>query len=148
MGCLAPGRVNARPYDVGRRERHDPVDARGEGGGDESCFRPEGNANDADPVAVAGQVRDPPLERLQRDLPRAGVLAGYFPSGDARRGWQFRSPGRGGIDWEAVVRTLNDIGYTGPLSVDWHDAGMDREYGAAEACRFVRGLDFDPPGKR
>ena len=79
---------------------------------------------------------------------RAGVLAGYFPSGDGRRGWQFRSPGRGGIDWEAVVRTLNEIGHDGPLSVDWHDAGMDREYGAAEACRFVRGLDFDPPGKR
>ena len=79
---------------------------------------------------------------------RAGVLAGYFPSGDTRRGWQFRSPGRGGIDWEGIVRALNDVGYDGPLSVDWHDAGMDREYGAAEACRFVRGLDFDPPGSR
>lgn len=76
---------------------------------------------------------------------RAGVLAGYWPSGDPRRGWQFRSPGRGGIDWEAVIRTLNEIGYDGPLSVDWHDAGMDREFGAAEACRFVKQLDFDPP---
>jgi sugar phosphate isomerase/epimerase len=78
---------------------------------------------------------------------KAGVLAGYFPSGDPRRGWQFRSPGRGGIDWEAFVRALNDIGYDGPLSVDWHDAGMDREFGAAEACRFLKGLDFDPPGR-
>ena len=76
---------------------------------------------------------------------RSGVLAGYWPSGDARRGWQFRSPGRGGIDWEAIIRTLNEIGYDGPLSVDWHDAGMDREFGVAEACRFVRQLDFDPP---
>jgi sugar phosphate isomerase/epimerase len=76
---------------------------------------------------------------------RAGVLAGYWPSGDARRGWQFRSPGRGGVDWEAVIRALNEIGYEGPLSVDWHDPGMDREFGAKEACDFVKRLDFDPP---
>lgn len=76
---------------------------------------------------------------------RASVLAGYWPSGDPRRGWQFRSPGRGGIDWEAVIRALNEIGYDGPLSVDWHDAGMEREFGAAEACRFVKQLDFEPP---
>ena len=76
---------------------------------------------------------------------RAGLLSGYWPSGDARRGWQFRSPGRGGIDWEAIIRCLNEIGYDGPLAVDWHDPGMDREYGAAEAARFAKQLDFDPP---
>lgn len=76
---------------------------------------------------------------------RAGLLTGYWPSGDPRRGFQFRSPGRGGIDWEAIIRGLNEIGYDGPLSVDWHDAGMDREFGAAEACQFVKRLDFDPP---
>jgi sugar phosphate isomerase/epimerase len=78
---------------------------------------------------------------------RAGVLAGYWPSGDRRAGWQFRSPGHGGIDWEAIIRTLNAIGYDGPLAIDWHDPGMDREYGAADACRFVKGLDFDPPSR-
>jgi sugar phosphate isomerase/epimerase len=76
---------------------------------------------------------------------RAGVLAGYWPSGDPRRGWQFRSPGRGGIDWDAILRTLNEIGYDGPLSVDWHDPGMSREFGAADAVQFLRRLDFDPP---
>lgn len=76
---------------------------------------------------------------------RSSVLTGYWPSGDPRRGFQFRSPGRGGIDWEAVVRGLNDIAYDGPLAVDWHDAGMEREFGAAEACQFVKRLDFDPP---
>ncbi len=59
--------------------------------------------------------------------------------------WQFRSPGHGGIDWPAIIRALNAIGYDGPLSVDWHDPGMDREYGAADALRFVKGIDFDPP---
>jgi sugar phosphate isomerase/epimerase len=75
---------------------------------------------------------------------RSGVLNGYLPSGDARRGWQYRCPGRGGIDWEGVIRALNDAGYAGPLSVEYHDRGMDPEYGAREACEFVKRLDFDP----
>lgn len=39
---------------------------------------------------------------------------------------------------------LNDIGYTGPLSVEWEDCRMDREYGATEACAFVKKLNFKP----
>jgi sugar phosphate isomerase/epimerase len=76
---------------------------------------------------------------------RSGLLNSYLPHGDPRRGWDVRSPGRGGIDWEAVIRALNAAGYEGALSVDWKDAGMDREYGAGEACQFVRRLDFDRP---
>ncbi len=79
---------------------------------------------------------------------RAGLLTGYWPSGDPRRGFQFRSPGRGGVDWESIIRALNDIDYDGPLAIDWHDAGMDREFGAAEACEFVKRLDYDPPAHR
>lgn len=75
---------------------------------------------------------------------RSGVLNGYLPSGDPRRGWQYRCPGHGGIDWENVIRALNDAGYAGPLSVEYHDRGMDPEYGAREACEFVKRLDFDP----
>jgi sugar phosphate isomerase/epimerase len=75
---------------------------------------------------------------------RSGILNSYLPYGDARRGWDFRAPGRGGIDWEALIRTLNDIGYDGPLSVEWKDAGVEREYGAEEACKFVKRLDFEP----
>ncbi|HLN29858.1 MAG TPA: sugar phosphate isomerase/epimerase [Gemmataceae bacterium] len=75
---------------------------------------------------------------------RKGLLNSYLPSGNARRGWDFRSPGRGSIDWEAVIRALNAIGYEGPLSVEWKDAGMDREFGAEEACKFVRRLNFEP----
>jgi sugar phosphate isomerase/epimerase len=76
---------------------------------------------------------------------RTGVMAGYWPSGDPRRGWQFRSPGRGGVDWDAILRVLNEIGYDGPLSVDWHDPGLDRDFGAADALQFLKRLDFDPP---
>lgn len=74
---------------------------------------------------------------------KSSVLGSYLPYGDARRGWDFRSPGHGGIDWEGVIRTLNDIGYDGPLAVEWKDAGMNREYGAEDACKFVKRLDFE-----
>ena len=36
------------------------------------------------------------------------------------------------------------MGYSGPLSVEWEDNGMDREHGAREACEFVRKIDFLP----
>jgi sugar phosphate isomerase/epimerase len=75
---------------------------------------------------------------------RAGVLGSHLNFGDPRRGWDFRSPGRGGVDFEEIIRTLNQIKYDGPLSVEWEDVGMDREHGAREACEFVRNLDFTP----
>ena len=62
---------------------------------------------------------------------RSGILNGYLGPADPRRGWQFRVPGRGGIDWEGVVRALNDAGYAGPLSVEHGDRGVDRDFGAA-----------------
>jgi sugar phosphate isomerase/epimerase len=74
----------------------------------------------------------------------AGVFGGHLEFGDPRRFWDFRSLGRGSIDFEEIVRALNDIGYQGPLSVEWEDGKMDREFGAAEACAFLRKLDFPP----
>ena len=72
----------------------------------------------------------------------SGILSSYLNFGTPGRGWDFRSPGRGDIDFEEIVRALNHIGYEGPLSVEWEDAAMDREFGAEEACGFVRSLDF------
>ena len=48
------------------------------------------------------------------------------------------------MNFEEIIRALNDVGYQGPLSVEWEDGKMDREHGAAEACAFVRRLDFAP----
>jgi sugar phosphate isomerase/epimerase len=73
---------------------------------------------------------------------QAGVFGGHLNFGDPRRYWDFRSLGRGNIDFEAILRALNETGYTGPLSVEWEDSGMDREHGAVEACAFVRKMDF------
>jgi sugar phosphate isomerase/epimerase len=78
---------------------------------------------------------------------RTGILASHLNFGDSRRGWDFRSPGRGGVDFEEIVRALNDIGYEGPLSIEWEDSGMDREFGAKEACQFTKNLDFAPSGR-
>lgn len=71
-----------------------------------------------------------------------GVFGGHTNFGDARRFWDFRSPGRGDIDFEEIIVALNDIGYQGPLSVEWEDIRMDRVHGGAEAASFVRSLDF------
>ena len=77
---------------------------------------------------------------------RSGILASHLNFGEPNRGWDFRSPGHGEVDFEEIIRGLNRIGYGGPLSVEWEDSGMDREYGAQDACNFVRGIDFSPSG--
>lgn len=75
---------------------------------------------------------------------RSGILASHLNFGDHRRGWDFRSVGRGEIDFEEIIRALNRIKYSGPLSVEWEDCGMDRLHGAKESCQFTRNLDFQP----
>lgn len=73
-----------------------------------------------------------------------GVFGGHTDFGNPDRYWDFRSPGRGRIDFEQVIRALNAVGYDGPLSVEWEDGAMDREHGAREAVGFVRRLQFEP----
>jgi sugar phosphate isomerase/epimerase len=75
---------------------------------------------------------------------RRSILGGHLNFGDAGRGWDFVSPGHGDVDFESLFRALNRIGYDGPLSIEWEDAGMDREWGAQDALAFVRRTDFEP----
>ncbi len=65
---------------------------------------------------------------------RSGILSSHLNFGDPHRGWDFRSLGRGGVNFEEIIRALNAAGYAGPLSVEWEDSGMDREHGAKEAA--------------
>ncbi len=74
----------------------------------------------------------------------AGVFGGHLPFGDRDRYWDFRSVGRGKIDFDRVIRALNTVGYDGPLSVEWEDPGMDREDGAEESAAYVKKIDFEP----
>jgi sugar phosphate isomerase/epimerase len=73
-----------------------------------------------------------------------GVFGGHTDFTDSRRYWDFRSVGRGDIRFEDIIVALNDVGYRGPLSVEWEDGRMDRVHGATESCAFVRKLDFAP----
>src|SRR3954463_1145040 len=77
---------------------------------------------------------------------RSGRLGSHLAWGDPRRGWDFVSTGHGDVPWEPVFRMLNSIGYSGPISVEWEDAGMDREVGAPDPLTFVRRLtEIEPP---
>ena len=77
---------------------------------------------------------------------RNGVLGSHLPWSNPRRGWTFVSTGHGSVPWESLFRALNSIGYSGPTSVEWEDAGMDRFVGAPEALAFVRRLaEIRPP---
>jgi sugar phosphate isomerase/epimerase len=75
---------------------------------------------------------------------RSSILASHLNFGDPRRGWDFVSPGRGDVMWDPIIRALNRAGYDGPLSIEWEDSGMDREYGAPEALAMIRRQDFTP----
>ena len=75
---------------------------------------------------------------------RNGILSSHLDFGDPNRGWDFRSLGRGGVNFEEIIRALNDVGYQGPLSVEWEDSGMNRDQGAQEAVDFVRSIEITP----
>jgi sugar phosphate isomerase/epimerase len=73
------------------------------------------------------------------------ILGGHVNFGEKGRGWDFRSIGRGDVDFESMIRMLNKIGYDGPLSVEWEDPGMDREFGAEDSINYLRGVNFPTP---
>ena len=77
---------------------------------------------------------------------RNGILSGMMDFGDLKRGWDFASVGHGDVKWEDLIRTLNGIGYMGPLSVEWDDAHMSREAAVSEAARYLRSISVDRAG--
>ena len=74
---------------------------------------------------------------------RNGVLGSHIPFGNMHRGWNFVSLGHGDVDFDGICRCLNQGGYTGPYSVEWEDSGMDRVYGATEACEYIKKYNFN-----
>ncbi len=76
-----------------------------------------------------------------------GVFGGHIAFADPRRFWDFRSIGHGDVNFEEIIVALNDVGYQGPLSIEWEDSRMDREHGAAEAGQFIKKADFKPSDK-
>ena len=105
---------------------------------------------DLDPVGFLWDFRDRiyhvDCKESKKQLNgRNGRLGSHLPWADQRRGWDFVSVGHGDVPWEACFRMLNAIEYDGPISVEWEDAGMDRELGAPESLEFLRKLAFDKP---
>ncbi|RAX18994.1 MULTISPECIES: sugar phosphate isomerase/epimerase [unclassified Actinomyces] len=109
------------------------------------------NWQDVDPVGFLDDFADKiyhvhAKDSKKRLTGRSGRLSSHLPWNDGRRGWTFVSVGHGDVPWEECFRALNRIGYTGPVSVEWEDAGMDRMRGAPEALEFVRRAMWDAPG--
>lgn len=77
---------------------------------------------------------------------RRSILGSHLNFGESERGWDFVSPGHGDVDFESLLRALNRIGYDGPLSIEWEDSGMEREWGVQDATAFVRRSDFERSG--
>ena len=106
---------------------------------------------DLDPVGFLWDFRDRIYHVDCKDAKRQvgngrnGRMGSHLAWADPRRGWDFVSTGHGDVPWEACFRMLNTIGYDGPISIEWEDAGMDRLVGAPEALEFVRRLAFAPP---
>jgi sugar phosphate isomerase/epimerase len=105
---------------------------------------------DIDPVAFIVDFADNICHvhckdaRVQVGNGRNARLSSLLPWADQRRGWDFVSTGMGDVPWQRCFRALNQIGYQGPLSVEWEDAGMDRLVGAPAALEFVRANALPP----
>lgn len=106
-----------------------------------------------DPISFLWDFRDRIYHVDCKDIKvrttgRNTLLGSHLPWGDPRRGWDFVSAGRGDVPWESAFRALNAIGYSGPISIEWEDAGMDRLYGAHEALELLSKYDYDGASAR
>ena len=105
-----------------------------------------------DPVAFLKEFPDRIYHVHMKDASfqldgKSGILSSHLNFGHPERGWDFRSLGRGSVNFEEIIRVLNQIDYKGPLSVEWEDCGMERFAGAKESCAFVKKTDFKSSGK-
>lgn len=75
---------------------------------------------------------------------RAGILGSHIEFGDTCRGWNFVSLGHGNVDFDGIIRELNQMGYNGPLSIEWEDSGMERIFGVTEAYNYTKKYNFEP----
>jgi sugar phosphate isomerase/epimerase len=102
-----------------------------------------------DPVLFLKEFKDRVYHVHVKDVAvnldgKNGILGSHITFGDPRRGWNFVSPGHWDVDFDKINRVLNWADYQGPLSVEWEDSGMERVFGATEACAFIKRLNFQP----
>lgn len=85
---------------------------------------------------------------LQEDeVRRSGVIpTGGWMRGD--RGFRFRVPGWGQVNWRRLITALVSIGYDYVLSFEHEDPVMSPEDGAEKAIEFLRPLMIRKPLKK
>ena len=87
-------------------------------------------------------------ERVAHRRGRSGTLA-HGPWDRPGRGFRFRVPGWGDLDWRRVLTSLQVAGYRGVLSVEHEDPTMSRREGLLQAVRHLSPLLLrEPPGGR
>jgi sugar phosphate isomerase/epimerase len=86
---------------------------------------------------------------VRRNAGRSGLLS-HGPWDRTGRGFRFRVPGWGDLDWREIITELHLAGYDGVISVEHEDPTMGRLEGLRQACAHLEPLLLhDPvPGER
>ena len=78
---------------------------------------------------------------------RSGILGSHLNFGDPRRGWDFRSPGRGGVNFEEIIRALNQVEATTARSrSNGKTSAWTASTAPARPASSCKKLDFEPSG--
>jgi sugar phosphate isomerase/epimerase len=87
-------------------------------------------------------------EQVAHQSERSGLLAhGRWDRRD--RGFRFRIPGWGDLDWKQLISELRLAGYDGVLAVEHEDPVIGRHEGLRKACEHLAPLLLrDPPERR
>ena len=83
-------------------------------------------------------------EMIKHRIDESGVLI----TGSWRRqgrGWRYRVPGWGEVNWNKVISTLAEVGYDFVISVEHEDPVMSAEDGAEKAIQFLKPLMIKKP---
>ncbi|MCJ7773102.1 MAG: sugar phosphate isomerase/epimerase [Desulfobacterales bacterium] len=78
-------------------------------------------------------------EIVKHNVKRSGVLA-TGPWDRIDRGFRFRIPGWGSVNWKAVITELTLVGYKHVLSYEHEDVIMSRQDGIEKTVEFLKPL--------
>lgn len=88
--------------------------------------------------------------KVQRGYSRGGLLGGHQPMGHYTNGWQFVTAGtaRDANNLDEFFITLNEIGFSGAVSIEWEDNKAEQHAGAKTALTNCHRADLPPSGMR
>lgn len=83
-------------------------------------------------------------ELVPHNARRSGLLA-HGPWNRIERGFRFRIPGWGDINWKSILTELRLVNYDYVLAVEHEDATMSRDDGALKAIAYLKPLIIKEP---